>query len=209
MIKKYFFIFFLFFLNLTTRANSSDYTIYYFEASSSSTMINTIIGGVGSVIGFAIGGVIASKIGRKWTVVSGLSLTLLSYLIWAILSGVLLGFQPGSGTFPIYLYIIWFVKGFGMSLVHVNSYPMVVELCNSKKIGKFTGYYYASSMAAQTVTPILLGSILLIPSFDFGVLPFYALACVIISLVVFLFIKNVKTVKTTFKKGLEAIGDED
>lgn len=30
MIKKYFFIFFLFFLNLTTRANSSDYTIYYF-----------------------------------------------------------------------------------------------------------------------------------------------------------------------------------
>ena len=64
-------------------------------------------------------------------------------------------------------------------------------------------------MAAQTVTPILLGSILLIPSFDFGVLPFYALACVIISLIVFLFIKNVKTVKTTFKKGLEAIGDED
>lgn len=187
----------------------TNYTIYYFEASSSSTMINTIIGGVGSVIGFAIGGIIASKIGRKWTVVSGLSLTLLSYLIWAILSGVLLGFQPGSGTFPIYLYIIWFVKGFGMSLVHVNSYPMVVELCNSKKIGKFTGYYYASSMAAQTVTPILLGSILLIPSFDFGVLPFYALACVIISLIVFLFIKNVKTVKTTFKKGLEAIGDED
>ena len=70
----------------------TNYTIYYFEASSSSTMINTIIGGVGSVIGFAIGGIIASKIGRKWTVVSGLSLTLLSYLIWAILSGVLLGF---------------------------------------------------------------------------------------------------------------------
>ena len=186
----------------------TNYTIYYFAASSSSSMINTIVGGVGSVIGFAVGGLVASKIGRKWTLVSGLGLTLASYCVWGVLSATLLGFQPGSGTFPIYLYIIWFVKGFGMSLVHVNSYPMVVELCNSKKIGKFTGYYYASSMAAQTVTPILLGTILLIPGFDFGVLPFYAIACTVIALVVFLFIKNVKNTKTNFKKGLEAL-DQD
>ena len=186
----------------------TNYTIYYFEASSSSSMINTIVGGVGSVIGFALGGIIASKIGRKWTLISGLSLTLASYCVWGILSATLLGFQPGSGTFPIYLYIIWFIKGFGMSLVHVNSYPMVVELCNSKKIGKFTGYYYASSMAAQTVTPILLGTILLIPGFDFGILPFYAIACTIIALIVFLFIRNVKNTKTDFKKGLEAL-DQD
>lgn len=182
-----------------------NYTIYYFEASSSSNMINTIVGGVGSVIGFAIGGIIAGRIGRKWTIVSGLSLTLVSYLIWAILSFTLIEFSEGVGQFPIYLYFIWFVKGFGMSLVHVNSYPMVVELCNSKKIGKFTGYYYASSMLAQTITPIALGSILLVPSFDFGILPFYALICLIIALVVFLFVKNVKNTKTEFKKGLEAI----
>ena len=37
-------------------------------------------------------------------------------------------------------------KGLGMSLVHVNSYPMVVELCSNKKIGRFTGLYYASSI---------------------------------------------------------------
>ena len=186
----------------------TNYTIYYFGASSSSSMINTIVGGVGSVIGFAVGGIIAAKIGRKWTIVSGLSLTLTSYVVWGILAATLFTFQPGSGTFPFYLYIIWFIKGFGMSLVHVNSYPMVVELCNSKKIGKFTGYYYASSMAAQTVTPIALGSILLIPSFDFGILPYYAIGCVTISLIVFLLIKNVKSTKVGFKKGLEAL-DQD
>ena len=169
---------------------------------------NTIVGGVGSVIGFAVGGIIAAKIGRKWTIVSGLSLSLTSYVVWGILAATLFTFQPGSGTFPFYLYIIWFIKGFGMSLVHVNSYPMVVELCNSKKIGKFTGYYYASSMAAQTVTPIALGSILLIPSFDFGILPYYAIGCVTISLIVFLLIKNVKSTKVGFKKGLEAL-DQD
>ena len=186
----------------------TNYTIYYFGASSSSSMINTIVGGVGSVIGFVVGGIIASKIGRKWTIVSGLSLTLASYVVWGVLAATLFTFQPGSGTFPIYLYVIWFIKGFGMSLVHVNSYPMVVELCNSKKIGKFTGYYYASSMAAQTVTPIALGSILLVPSFDFGILPYYAIGCVAISLIVFLLIKNVKSTKVGFKKGLEAL-DQD
>ena len=186
----------------------TNYTIYYFGASSSSSMINTIVGGVGSVIGFVVGGIIASKIGRKWTIVSGLSLTLASYVVWGVLAATLFTFQPGSGTFPIYLYVIWFIKGFGMSLVHVNSYPMVVELCNSKKIGKFTGYYYASSMAAQTVTPIALGSILLVPSFDFGILPYYAIGCVAISLIVFLLIKNVKSTNVGFKKGLEAL-DQD
>ncbi len=186
----------------------TNYTIYYFAASSSSSMINTIVGGVGSVIGFAVGGLIASKIGRKWTLVSGLSLTLASYVVWGILSATLYGFRQGSGEFPFFLYIIWFFKGFGMSLVHVNSYPMVVELCNSKKIGRFTGFYYASSMAAQTITPILLGTIIMIPGFDFGVLPFYAISCTIIALVVFLFIKNVKNTKTDFKKGLEAL-DQD
>ena len=49
-----------------------NYTIYYLGAESGSNMINTIIGGVGSVLGFALGGIIASKIGRKWTVVGGL-----------------------------------------------------------------------------------------------------------------------------------------
>ena len=138
-----------------------NYTIYYFEASSSANMINTIVGGVGSVIGFALGGYIASKITRKWSIVSGLSLAFISYLVWGILTYTVVEFGGGSGEFPIFLYFIWFIKGFGMSLVHVNSYPMVVELCSTKKIGKFTGYYYASSMAAQTITPILLGSILL------------------------------------------------
>ena len=169
-------------------------------------MIGKHLHGVGSVIGFAIGGIIASKIGRKYTVVGGLALTLFSYVIWLILT-----FAVGlpKGSLPIWLFVIWFVKGFGMSLVHVNSFPMVVELCNSKKIGAFTGYYYASSMAAQTITPIALGSLLLAPTFDWDLLPVYASICVAASLAIFLFVKNVKTTKTEFKRGLEALDQDD
>jgi len=186
-----------------------NYTIYYLAASSSSNMINTIIGGLGSVVGFAVGGIIAAKIGRKWTVISGLGLSLLSYLVWALLTFTILKGAAGSGSFPISIWIIWFVKGLGMSLVHVNSFPMVVELCSSDKIGKFTGYYYAASMAAQTITPVALGLLLMHPTLNFGYLPVYALICLIISFVIFFFIKNVKIDKVKISKGLEAFSGED
>ena len=186
-----------------------NYTIYYLKASSSSNMINTIVGGLGSVIGFAFGGIIAEKIGRKWTVISGLTLSLLSYLFWMIASFTFLKGAAGSGTFPMAIYGIWFFKGLGMSLVHVNSFPMVVELCSSKKIGAFTGYYYASSMLSQTITPIALGSLMLHPDLNFGFLPVYAFICLAISLVTFMFVKNVKINKVKVSKGLEAFDQED
>ena len=184
----------------------NSYVIYGTGGSSVSTGLLTIIFGVGSVLGFAFGGTIASKIGRKYTVISGLGLTLLGYLLWLILTFTV--GLPGDKV-PLWLFAIWFAKGFGMSLVHVNSFPMVVELCNSKKIGAFTGYYYAASMAAQTITPIALGTLLLVPKFDWNLLPVYASVCIAISLGIFLFIKNVASKKTGFSKGLAAIGEAD
>ena len=184
-----------------------NYTVYYLGAESSSNMINTILGGVGSVAGFAIGGIIASKIGRKYTLVGGLGLTGVAYALWLILTFTAI--KAGSGNFPWWIYAIWFVKGFGMSLVHVNSFPMVVELCPNSKIGQFTGYYYAASMAAQTITPIALGSLLLLPHFSWEFLPVYALVCVGASLIIFMFVKNVKNKKTNFSKGLDALGEAD
>ena len=34
---------------------------------------------------------------------------------------------------------------------------MVVEMCSSADVGKYTGYYYTFSMSAQVITPILSG----------------------------------------------------
>ena len=132
--------------------------------------------------------------------------------IWLILSLVITVPTPTAGSynsFPIYLYVIWFVKGLGMSFVHVNSFPMVVELCSSKKIGQFTGFYYASSMAAQTVTPCLLGLLLLTPGFSFNLLPLYALVCIALATVIFFFVKNIKANKVAIKTGLDALGTDD
>jgi len=198
--------FFWFMADNGVRTFLNNYVIYGTGSSSIGTGILTIVGGVGSVIGFAIGGIIASKIGRKYTVVGGLGLALLGYLIWIIMTFAI-GLPKGS--LPIWLFVIWFIKDFGMSLVHVNSFPMVVELCNSKKIGAFTGYYYASSMAAQTITPIALGALLMAPNFNWSLLPIYGGICVAISFAIFFLVKNVKTKKTAFSKGLDALGEAE
>ena len=185
----------------------NNYIIYNTDSGQAATSILTIVSGVASVAGFALGGIIASKIGRKYTLLGGLVLTLVAYIVWIVLT-----FTVGVGTgkeAPIWLYPLFVLKGFGMSLVHVNSFPMVVELCNSKKIGRFTGYYYASSMAAQTITPVAFGALLLVPTFDWYLLPIYAAACITLSSVVFFFVKNVKNNKTKFTSGLEAIGEDD
>ena len=188
-----------------------NYTLYYLHCQTSSNMINTIVGGVGSVVGFLIGGILAGKIGRKWTIMSRLGLTTAALLVWLILSLSIPVTIPEEGynSFPIYLYFIWAIKGFGMSLVHVNSYPMVVELCSSKKVGRFTGFYYASSMAAQTITPVALGSLLLLESFSFQLLPVYALVLVAVAAIIFMFVKNIKIKKEKVKKGLEALDVDD
>lgn len=184
----------------------TNYSTNEFGADTTKALMMTILGGAGSVIGFIVAPIVAGKIGRKWTLFSGLSLTLLMYALWMILS-----FTPmfkGASKLPWMMYVIWLIKGFGMSMVHVNSFPMVVELCTGDKIGKYTGYYYTASMAAQTVTPVALGSFLLVPSFGWEFLPIYATVCMVISAAVFFFVPNVKLKKTTLKKGLEAL-DQD
>ncbi len=186
-----------------------NYTIYYLKASSSSNMVNTIVGGIGSVIGFALGGFIASKIGRKHTIISGLLLSFISYVLWTIGTFSFLKDVQGSNEFPVIIYLIFFLKGIGMSLVHVNSFPMVVELCSSKKIGAFTGYYYASSMLAQTITPIALGSLMLLPDIDFAYLPVYASINLFLALAVFSFVKNIRHENIKVAKGLEVFDQED
>lgn len=187
-----------------------NYVIYYLNSVSSATMILTIIGGLASVIGFATAGTIADRIGRKWTISTGLGITLFGYIIMTFVSpsGKVVG-ANGEYSFPVMLYVVWIIKGFGMSLVHNCSFPMIVELCSSKKIGQFTGYYYAASMAAQTVTPVLLG--LLLTQFTlWGILPVYSGVLLCVSFVVFTaLVKNIKAEKIQNAKGLEALGGDD
>ena len=186
-----------------------NYVIYYLKSVSSATMIMTIVGGLASVVGFATAGSIADRIGRKWTISIGLAITFLGLVVmcFAVPSGRVVG-ANGEFAFPTLLFAVWAIKGFGMALVHNCSFPMVVELCSSKKIGQFTGYYYTASMAAQTITPVLLG-LTLNATQAWRTLPVYACVLILLSFTVFTaLVKNIKAKKLANVKGLEALGDD-
>ena len=172
-------------------------------------MILTILGGLASVLGFAIAGGIADKIGRKWTISTGLMITFAGLILMCFVrptEKVAAAAAHGEFTFPVLLYAVWVLKGFGMALVHNCSFPMVVELCSAKKIGKFTGYYYAASMSAQTVTPVLLGLVLK-AAMAWRALPVYACILTLLSCTVFTsLVKNIKAGKVANVTGLEALG---
>ncbi len=182
-----------------------NYVIYYLNSASSATMILTIIGGVGSVAGFAVAGSIADRIGRKWTISCGLGITILGLLLMCTVMPMDKVLENGLHAFPSILYLFGVLRGFGMALVHNCSFPMVVELCTGKKIGRFTGYYYAASMSAQTITPILLGMAFRM-TLGWRTLPVYALILCVLSFILFTaLVENIKARKVENTHGLEAL----
>ena len=182
-----------------------NYIIYYMNSRSSATMMLTIVGGAASIVGFASGGSLADRIGRKWTISLGLALTTAAIAIACFVSptGVVMG-ANGEFTFPPILFMIFVIKGFGMALVHSCSFPMVVELSPASQIGRFTGFYYTASMSAQTITPVAVGFVFR-ATLLWRALPVYAALLYFASLSVFtLRVKNIRVQKIRNLHGPEA-----
>ncbi len=89
----------------------------------------------------------------------------------------------------------------------MNSYPMVVEMSRGSEVGKFTGFYYSFSMAAQIITPILSGALL--EHVGYGTLFPYATIFVALSFVTMLFVKHGDSKPVQPKSKLEAFDVED
>lgn len=108
-----------------------------------------MIATVAAIISYIPIGAISSKIGRKKTILIGIVLLGSCFL--------------AAGLYPTYhvtMVIFFGIIGFAWAAIGVNSYPMVVEMSKSGDVGKYTGYYYTFSMAAQVITPILSGALL-------------------------------------------------
>jgi Na+/melibiose symporter-like transporter len=108
-----------------------------------------LVATLAAVVAYIPIGVISSKIGRKKTILGGVVMMTVCYLIAAFLP-----------DYYSWLYIVFAVIGIGWAAINVNSYPMVVEMARAGDIGKYTGTYYTFSMAAQVFTPIFSGFLL-------------------------------------------------
>ena len=104
---------------------------------------------IAAVLAYIPMGFLASKIGRKKTILVGIALMSICYLAAALM----------KNYSPI-LNVFFALIGIGWAGINVNSYPMVVGMGKSSVIGKYTGLYYSFSMAAQVFTPIFSGFLL-------------------------------------------------
>jgi maltose/moltooligosaccharide transporter len=105
-------------------------------------------------------GFIGGKIGRKNTILIGLSLMILltgaMYLIPPETLTIVLTRLPILGTVPI-VGVILMGAGIAWACVNINSLPMVVDLTTHEKLGIFTSLYYLFSTLAAIAGPNING----------------------------------------------------
>ena len=156
-----------------------------------------LVATAGAIASYIPVGAAASRFGRKKTILFGVALLAACFLLGFVLTTVYSSIQP-------IMYLVFALVGLAWAAINVNSLPMVVEMCRGSDIGKFTGYYYTFSMAAQVVTPIAAGA--LISAVGYRVLFPYAACFAALAFVTMCFVRH-GDVKAAGKRGLDAFGD--
>ena len=158
-----------------------------------------LIARVGAIVSYIPVGQIASKIGRKKTILGGVILLAVCFALGYVLT-------TAYQSINLIMFVVFALVGLAWAAINVNSLPMVVEMCRDSDIGKFTGYYYTASMAAQVVTPVVAGT--LMRHIDYRVLFPYAAFFVALSGVTMCFVRH-GDAKAEGKRGLEAFEEMD
>ena len=157
--------------------------------------LTLIIAQAAAILSYLPVGMIASKVGRKKTIMAGV---------------IMLAVAFGSASFmradspSMVMNLLFALAGMAWATINVNSFPMVVELCSGGNVGKYTGFYYTASMAAQVATPMLSGY--LMDRMGMTALFPYATIFVALAFVTMHFVRHGDS-RPEAKKGLEALED--
>ena len=127
---------------------TSKYSVYATNILGFDFNFTLIIAQAAAIISYIPVGIIASKIGRRKTILAGIVILASAFFIGNFITPT---------TPELVMYPVFILAGIGWATINVNSFPMVVELARGGDIGKYTGYYYTASMSAQIVAPILSG----------------------------------------------------
>ncbi len=114
-------------------------------------------------------GLIGEKVGKKKTIVAGLIGLIATFTILIYIKELIL------------LRILLLIGGVFWACININSYPMVVGMTTSQKIGTYTGLYYLFSSAAAIVSPPLLGY--MTDAFGYGIFFVYSTVAFIVALI--------------------------
>ena len=178
-------------------AVTSKYTVYAQDVLDKDATTTLLLANVAAIVSYLPVGLVASKVGRKKTIMAGVAMLFTAFLVAAFM----------TASSPSWLMTSMFIlAGVAWATINVNSFPMVVEMCSGSDVGKYTGYYYTASMAAQSLTPYFSG--LFMENVAKTTLFPYAAIFVALAFVTMAMVKHGDT-KAEAKVGLEALDIED
>lgn len=179
-------------------AVTSKYSVYAGKVLDLDYNTTLLLANIAAVAAYLPVGMIASKIGRKKTILAGIVMLATSFGVASFLR---------EGSSALVMNCMFALAGIGWATINVNSFPMVVELSRGGDVGKYTGFYYTASMAAQTITPYFSG--LLMDKIGMTTLFPYATIFVAIAFGTMLFVKHGDSRPEQPKSKLEALGGEE
>lgn len=178
-------------------AVTSKYTVYAQNVLDKDATTTLLLANVAAIIAYLPVGLVASRIGRKKTILAGVAMLFTAFLVGSFL----------TASSPNWLMTAMFIlAGVAWATINVNSFPMVVEMCSGADVGKYTGFYYTASMAAQSLTPTVSG--IFMDEIAMTTLFPYATVFVGLAFLTMLMVKHGDS-KVQSKKGLEAFDTED
>ena len=178
-------------------AVTSKYPVYAPNVLDKDATITLLLANVAAIIAYLPVGIVASKIGRKKTILAGVAMLFTAFFVGCFL----------TASSPDWLMTAMFLlAGVAWATINVNSFPMVVEMCTGADVGKYTGFYYTASMAAQSLTPTVSGIFM----DKVAMTSLFPYASIFVGLAFFtmLMVKHGDS-KVTAKKGLEALDIDD
>jgi maltose/moltooligosaccharide transporter len=105
-------------------------------------------------------GIFGSRLGRRKTIVTGISIMTLAMLAMFFLPVSTLTINltklPLLGQIPV-ISLILMVAGAAWALININSLPMVVDLTDAARVGTYTGLYYLFSTLSAIAGPNVNG----------------------------------------------------
>ena len=180
-------------------AVTSKYAVYAGNILNMDYNTTLLLAQAAAIIAYLPAGMVASKIGRKKTILAGIVMLTTAFAAASFLR---------AGSSVMVMNVLFALAGVGWATINVNSFPMVVEMCSGGDIGKYTGFYYTASMSAQIVTPMLSGFFMDMDGVGMTVLFPYAAIFAGLAFVTMSLVRH-GDAKPEAKQGLEALDIDD
>lgn len=121
-------------------------------SATTATMIKTV-GTLGAVLLAVPAGILGRKLGRRKTILTGLSIVVFMHIFMYTLPYI------AGKHIVVLLYLCYFLYAGAFIMININTLPIMLSIGGEEQYGAFTGYYYFATFTAAVVCPVIIGFI--------------------------------------------------